>query len=250
LVWQDSRPASGSGWNIYGGRVLSTGATPDGDGFAISVASGNQTEPSIARGTSSTYPWLVAWNDTRADVYGDVYCARIDANPQVVESTGIALATTSGSTETRPSVAPAANDGWLIAWDTNSSSISARGVDGAGNPGASPYIISPSDSSARRYPSATQLDTEHYLVAWQVYGTPLSAWDAAGTVTDAGGAPLSTNETILSQGFSSQLSPSIAAGRDQYLIVWSDTLNSGDEGTLDVIGTRIGLETTRSSPWG
>lgn len=87
IAWADS--------DIYGRRILSDGTLLDtSSGIVISNASGDQFEPAVAWDGSE---FVLDWLDQRNDPYpnqvrGDIYGARVDANGNVLDPAGFAIA--------------------------------------------------------------------------------------------------------------------------------------------------------------
>jgi all-beta uncharacterized protein len=87
IAWADG--------NIYGRRVLSDGTLLDtAYGIVISNAAGDQFVPAVAwDGTEFMLDWLDQRNDPYPNqVRGDIYGARVDANGNVLDPDGFAIA--------------------------------------------------------------------------------------------------------------------------------------------------------------
>jgi hypothetical protein len=164
VAWADFR--SGAGYDIYGARVSPAGAVLNPDGIAISAASGDQHSPGVAfEGRNS----VVLWSDHRSGARSDIYGARVSPAGAVLDTDGLAIATTADD-ESAPALAAGppgqlatsyeriageppydgvgriflrllqtrpANDDWSYAEDLGrgSSSRSATTVDATGEPG-------------------------------------------------------------------------------------------------------------------
>ncbi len=86
-VWGDHRNGSS---DIYGARVDTNGTVLDPDGIAVSLATADQTTPSLAwNGTD----FLLAWADTRQGAGNDIYAARVSSDGVVLDPDGIAVST-------------------------------------------------------------------------------------------------------------------------------------------------------------
>ena len=124
VVWQDRRAGPGE-TDIYGARVDTSGNVLDPGGAAISTAAGQQLTPDVAYAQDQ---FLVAWEDRRTDVVGDIYGARVTAADalSVVDVDGIAIATPEGL-QNRPAVATTLR-GFAVAWSDGSDGAST-GLD-------------------------------------------------------------------------------------------------------------------------
>lgn len=122
VVWCDSR----GGGDIYGERVSEAGAPLSGTGgFAISQASGHQTNPSVGW---NRMQYLVAWEDDRNQVglETDLYGARVAPDGTVLDPAGLAFVLTPGY-QWNPAVTGDPSS-WLVARE-DYSAVSGTGAD-------------------------------------------------------------------------------------------------------------------------
>jgi len=111
VVWDYSIP---SGFDIYGARVSSGGVVLDPSGIVISTSIFDQRYPGVAYSGSN---YLVAWEDTRAGVFPDIYCARLNVGGTVLDTSGIRI---SDGTQTEDWCAVAySGSSYLVAWEDN-----------------------------------------------------------------------------------------------------------------------------------
>ena len=123
VVWQDARGGGGTGNDIYGTRVSSTGTIFNPTGLAISTDASEQTAPALAAATSG---FLAVWQDDRNGGGSDVYGARISNIGTVLDAGGIAVST-DGSDQLSPTVASHGTN-YLVAW-TDDRSSGETGLD-------------------------------------------------------------------------------------------------------------------------
>jgi hypothetical protein len=101
VVWYDERNGGSKPWDIYGQRVTASGTvTVTGDPIMISIATGDQYDPSVTW-NSDDDEYLVVWRDGRnfgTNGY-DIYGQRIDADG--IPRGEVPIVTTNG-TQTAP----------------------------------------------------------------------------------------------------------------------------------------------------
>ena len=218
VAWEDSRNILTTGIDIYGSRVTGAGTVADPAGLALSTAANDQTAPSVA-GNQSTF--LVAWSDDRTGgLAPDIYGTLVSQAAAISNPGGLAISSTGGA-ETRPSIGATAN-GFLVVWEDGNDIFGARVTNGGvvTDPSGSPIQITSTGSGS--FPVVAGLGT-NYLVAWvddrSSGNTSLDIYAArvagAGTVPDFNGFPVCTSPT-------SQNRPAVAAGTNDYLLVWED----------------------------
>jgi len=196
VVWQDNR--SGSGYDIFGARVSTSGNVLDPPGIAISTATGRQRFPSVAfDGTN----FLVVWADERGGPsVDDIYGTLVQRNGNVVSPYGIAIAA-DANWQRNPSVAFDGTN-YLVVWGdygsgTWNEDIYGVRVNQSGNPiDASSLAISTAENG--QWFPVVDFDGTNYLVVWfdkrnsnasDIYGARISQ---AGTILDASGIPIVT----------------------------------------------------------
>jgi hypothetical protein len=195
VVWQDDR--SGSGNDIYGTRVSTSGNVLDPPGIAISTATGRQQFPSIAfDGTN----FLVVWADERGGSVStdDIYGTLVEPDGSVLSPSGNVIAD-DDYWQDNPSVAFDGTN-YLVVWDDYGSGTFEEDIYGvrvnqSGIPiDGSSIAISTADNG--QYRPVVAFDGTNYLVVWydrrnnnasDIYGTRVNQ---SGTVLDASGTPI------------------------------------------------------------
>lgn len=267
IVWPDDRS-----WrsHIYGARVDTAGTVLDPEGILLSTALYSQWSSSAA---FDGINYFVVWEDYRDDEFSNIFGARIDTTGTILESSGIAICTTSYSL--KPAIA---YDGlnYLAVWsgifgtrlDTSGALLDSNFID-IGN-GFDPSIcfdginyfvvfrrnidifgtrvdtsgvvldstgfrISPTNDM-EKYP-AVDFDGTNYLVVWQDSRNELfELSDIYGTFVDTAGNVLDTLGFPISVLFNvEQAHPSVAFDGTNYFVVWQDSRND----YADIYGTRV-----------
>src|SRR6185437_7982443 len=139
-----------------------TGTVLDTNAIAVSVAPGDQTDPSVAPNGAG---WLVAWVDNRNADY-DIYAARVDANGTVQDPSGLPIDL--GGSAALPAVAfDGTND--LVVWteEPNTSWIRGARSDAAGTVlDTGGFTIATASGGARVDYPGIAFNGTNYLVAW------------------------------------------------------------------------------------
>ena len=99
VVWRDDR--NDSAGDIFGARVSASGIVLDTAGIPICRAAGIQANPSVSFGDSV---FLVTWDDSGTGPSRDIYCTRVTAAGEVLDSVGI-LVTGATNDQTNPAIA-------------------------------------------------------------------------------------------------------------------------------------------------
>ena len=233
VVWGDHR----SGWwydsDIYGARVDQSGNVLDPAGIAISTATNAQTCPSVAfDGTN----YLVVWQDERNGQYEyDIYGTRVDQSGNILDPTGIAIATGANG-QHFPSITFDGTN-YLVVWhDYNTSppeyQIYGARVDQTGNVLDTTGIAISVVVYWQSYPSIA-FDNTNYLIVWEDWRN--GSYDIYGTRVNQSGNVLDPAGIAISSAANSQLRPSITFDNTNYLIVWQDERN----GSWDIYGARV-----------
>ena len=186
--------------------------------------------------------YLVVWMDYRgyelgAD-YADVYAARVTPDGTDLDPNGIPIAVRGAWLEGQPAVAFDGTN-YLVTWDQGGypngdlygTRVSPQGavLDGDG------FLIA--SGTGDQGASDIAFDGTNYLVTWMNYpetggGDVFAARvTPGGTVLDPGGNPVST-------GPADEINPSVAFDGTNYLVVWEDGRNGGNE-NHDIYGARV-----------
>jgi len=234
LVWTDTRSTSFG--DIYGARVDSAGALLDSAGFPISLAQSWQGNPEIALGANEA---LVVWEDMRGGPATDVYGSRITSAGQVLDPTGVGIATGS-SYEFDPKVT---FDGtqYLVVWtdatdhgnvfggrvETDGTVLDTLGffISGGGEYAGSPTVA---------------FDGMYNVVAWNDVRAGMADHSVSVARVRGNGMVLDPQGIPVSNAASSQKLPDAAFGGTEFLVVWGESR----AGVSDIYGVRVTPEGT------
>jgi hypothetical protein len=228
VVWTDLRGGNG---DIYGTRVARDGTVLDTSGLALVVDSAEQTAPAVIYDGTNT---LLVWEDTRNDLFGDIYGARISSEGAVLDSSGFPI---SGATSWQGSPAVALGDtDVLVVWhDARTSSFTdvygAR-VTRAGKV-LDPAGIGISTLEQYQWYPRVAFDGTNYLVVWQ---------DEHGHGLIFGGRVGSDGSVLDPQGFiigaaEDMASPAVVFDGTHNAVVWSDARTGPAD--MNVYGARV-----------
>ena len=247
VIWQDWRNPT---WDIYGARVNQSGTVLDPSGIAISAATNNQTNPSIAfDGTN----YLAVWMDKRGDgiyggLYPDIYSARVTPSGSVLDPSGISISIAAYG-QYSPSIA-FDDTNYLVVWHDNRGGLTDIVGARVNQSGAilDPTGVAISTAASYQISPSIAFDGTNYLVVWEDFRNPASPYsdvygarvNRAGIVLDPGGIAISTAPYWKSH-------PSIAFDGTNYLVVWQDYRSGSD---WNIYGSRINQSGTVLDPSG
>jgi hypothetical protein len=213
VVWSDLRSGNG---DIFGARVTRDGTVIDTSGLTLVVDAAEQAAPAVVYDGANV---LLVWEDTRSDLFGDIYCARITSEGAVLDPSGFLV---SGATNWQGSPAAALGDtDVLVVWhDARTSSFTdvygAR-VTRAGEV-LDPAGIGISTVEAYQWFPRVAFDGTNYLVVWQdehghglIYGARVGS---DGRVLDPQGFIVGAAEDMAS--------PAVAFDGTHSVVVWND----------------------------
>ena len=221
VVWQDQRNGT---YDIYGTRVDQDGIVLDPAGIAISIASEEQSRPSIDFDGSN---YFVAWDDYRSTTSNDIYGSLVTPEGTVLNGEGIPISTATDGQQ-MPSVSFGGTN-FLIVWydrrdganyDIFGARVNQSGVvqDASG--------IHISNIDAQQVSPTVIFYSDQWLTVWRdnrnggyadLYGSRISA---SGTVTDADGI-------LIASAAQTQEKPAAAFDGTNYLVVWEEARSGG-----------------------
>jgi hypothetical protein len=232
-IWRDER--SGGYSDIYGARVEQSGTVLDTNGILVSSSAQLQANSAVAfDGTD----YLVVWQEERDETSIDIYGIRVDQAGHALDSTSIAISTSTGNQE-YPAVAFDGTN-YLVAWqdDRGGSGYDIYGarVAKSGTVLDAPGIAISTAVQRQRYPSIA-FDGTNYLVVWDDERGGVSSSDIYGSLVDKSGNVLNTSGIVISDAAYWQRNPSVAFDGTNYLVVWGDY----GSGTFeeDIYGARV-----------
>jgi hypothetical protein len=226
VAWSDIRT---NHQDVYGARISRDGVLLDPDGFAISRAHGEQSDPVASfDGTNS----LVVWEDHRAPRNTNLWATRVEPDGSVQDE--FAISRRQGA-QTAPDVA---FDGFgsLVVWQDarfGGSDIFSTRVGATGGP-ISPWGIRVSTAPGDQTEPAVAWNGGRHLVVWSdrrsggsdIYGARVTI---ANRVQDLDGLAVSTAAGDQSQ-------PVVTANWPVLLVAWTDRRSGG---AADVYGGRV-----------
>ncbi|MFY0575125.1 hypothetical protein ACN28S_12805 [Cystobacter fuscus] len=227
VVWQDLR-----GDDIYGTRVSSTGAVLDTSGILISPDVSYAYEPAVAYDGTN---FLVVWHGYGGNNGPNINGAQVSSTGAPLDSRYISISTSANGQYT-PAVA---HDGmnFLVVWqDYRNGNADIYGVLVS----ETGEVLDPSGiristaSNSQEYPSVVH-DGVNFLVVWQDYRNGNA--DIYGARVNSVGTVLDTGGITISNGTSSQYSPSVAHDGVNALVVWHDYRS--DDNYPDIYGARV-----------
>jgi len=210
VVWQENR---GTDIDVYGARVSSAGTLLDKTGFAISTATGHQSEPRVAfDGTN----FLVVWNDARAA--SSVYGARVKSDGTVLDPSGVVLAAGSGTVS--KSVSDIAFDGtnYILALNQSTDVYAARVAKDLTILDPNGFVV----ASAANYQqnAAVAFDGTNYLFAFQ--DSRDTNAKLRGARVSPAGAVLDPATFVISTAPGRSFYPDVASNGTGFLVTWMD----------------------------
>jgi hypothetical protein len=228
LIWGDTRSDQG---DIYGARVSSDGTLLDSAGFVIAAAPSLQHSPEIALGVDEA---LVVWVDLRGGPDTDIYGSRITRDGEVLDSAGIAIATSSWyEFDARVTF-----DGtqYLVVW----TDAVAHGNVLAGRVATDGTVIDPlgffiSQGGEYAGSPAVTFDGLRNVVAWSDVRAGMADQSVSVARVDGNGMVLDPQGIPVSNAASSQKLPDAAFDGTEFLVVWGEAR----AGISDIYGVRL-----------
>jgi Secretion system C-terminal sorting domain len=228
VVWEDDRKSEDL--DIFGVVIDQSGRVLNPAGLAITTATDNQENPSVA---FDGLRYLVVWEDSRNGNH-DIYGARIGRFGTLLDTNGFAISNAEAD-QFSPSVAFDGTN-FLVVWedyregeaDIYGARVTTNGVviDSSG--------IAISNSTGGQYSPQLAFADTNFLVVWQdsrngyhydIYGARVNQ---AGQIIDTTNLPISVDTSY-------QENPSIAFDGTNYLVAWQDFRSS----RFKIFGARV-----------
>jgi hypothetical protein len=225
VAWISSRYSL----DVYAQRVSGTGAVQWATETPVCTAAERQLHPAIVADGSGGA--IIAWEDQRADVYGDLYAQRISASgaPQWTGD-GVALCTLTGAQD-YPALVPSGTNGAIVVWGDSRGTSAIYGQrlasDGSTQWTASGLILC--TASGNEYSPCIAADgADGVLLAWMDTRSGEDIY--AQHLTSAGTAQWTANGVPVSTAPGSQLYPVFATdGAGGMIAAWRDLRGSSQD---------------------
>ncbi len=225
VAWQDHR--GGTNGDIYA-QLMNAAGIPQwtAGGIAVCAADSAQTGPEIVSDGSGGA--IVAWQDYRGGIYGDIYAQRINAAgiPQWTAG-GIAVCAAAYN-QSLPRIAADASGGAIIAWQDgrggSNNDIYAQRVNASGEAQwtADGFAISTADYT-QIFPQIVADGSGGAIVAWEDHRAGGSGDIYAQRVDASGGALWSGDGIAVCEAANDQESPQIVSdGSGGGIVAWQD----------------------------
>lgn len=232
FTWRYTRDIA----NVAGGG--GGGAGVDFAAFTLGGAqAGGAVTPAISkRATSAGDTFLVTWSDTRADVWGDIYGARVGFAAAVIDVVGFPIAATAGVQELAPAVATDGTD-WLVVWQDRGAGFNIHGaiVRADGTLDARDIDISSAANDQLVPTVAWDPAAGVYLVAWMDLRS--GSADIFASRVSSSGVVLDPSGVAISVAAGLQEHPDAAAGSGVVALAWADERGA----SRDIFAARLRL---------
>ncbi len=250
VTWQNYY-TEGSGYGIVGRRFQSSG-TPIGDQFELNSFTTNWQrwpDPSVASDGS----FVVVWHSYTQD--GSYYAAigrRFDSagSPASAE---FRINDFTTANQRYPRVGRAADDSFVVVWDSYGQDGSNFGVFGRryasdGQAVGGELQVNTFTTGAQRYPFIAARPDSSFVVVWESLGQDGSGYGVFGRLLDSTGTPSGSEFSVNSFTTSVQRYGNVAADTDgSFVVVW-DSLGQDGSGygifgqRFATGGTKLGAE--------
>jgi hypothetical protein len=242
-VWTE--PTAQGQSAIRAARIRADGTLLDPVGFTVSSGPGSKSNVATGYGDSL---FLVVWRDCRNDPSGDLYCARVSHEGQVVDTSGIAVCDESLS-QASPDVSFDGQNFLLVWYDYRSGSsgdiYAARVSPGGVVLDPDGFAVS-ADSCTDAWPTICFTDT-HYLVAWGSGFSVQGPYDIYSALVSRDGV-VTKPRFLVSGATGNQRFPAVASGPTGSFVAWVDSRLPDTK--PDIFGARVSTDGTVLDPNG
>jgi PKD repeat protein len=236
IGWQDQR--SGNNWDIYAGRISSTGELLwTADGVAICTEEHQQEYLQITIDGSGGA--IITWMDKRSGDYWDIYIQRIDSTGKPIWATdGVAVCTAAYNQES-PRITTDGSGGAIITWQDyrkGNRDIYTQRIDSTGKPVWTTDGVAISTAySHQSNPQIISDGSGGAIITWQDYRSDIEDIYAA-RISSTGELPWTADGVPICIAAGFQVNPQITTdGSGGAIITWQDQRS----GNHDIYARRI-----------
>lgn len=235
-------------------RLYRADGTPKGKAQRVSSSRAGEFDPAVALGEDGRF--VIVWTGGDYSFDTSVCCRRFDAKGRPLGSR-FRLSTITDGSQLQPTVAMAADGGFLAAW-TNSpdpypsrgADVYARRFDAAGKPLGRELVASVETFQEQAAPQVVMTENGDFLIGWESWRGEGSFYDVFVRRLTADGTPLGEDLEATPDYITSQYQPALAAGADgTFIVVWTDNAGDSKPGVSDpdligIMGQRFAADGT------
>ena len=254
VTWQTGSEFQGPAPKVWY-RLYRADGKPKGKAQRVSGSPAGELRPAVALGEDGRF--VIVWtggNSSDTSVWG----RRFDAQGRPLGGR-FRLSTITDGSQFEPTVAMAADGGFLAAWTSGlfpfpsrSSDVYVRRFDADGKPLGAELLASVNTFQEQALPRIVRMENGDFLIGWENFGGEGTFYDVFVRRFTADGTPLGEEfeASAGSTSFVSQYGFALAAGADGgFVVVWTDDaadLNPGasDLDRVGVLGNRFAADGT------
>ena len=231
-VWQ-SDGQDGSSFGIYARRYAPDGTASTGEFRVNTTTSGSQGEASVASlGDGGV---VIVWQSDGQDGDGlGIYAQKYAADGRA-EGGEFQINTHTAGAQSLPSVAPLADGGFVVVWQSDGQDGSYLGVygqryDEAGNAVGNEFLVNTNTAWSQGAPVVAPLATGGFVVSWNSSGQDGGGYGIYARSYDAGGRPAGGEVQLNAWTAGDQTLPAVATVPDGgFLAAWQSKGQDGDD---------------------
>jgi hypothetical protein len=230
IAWQ-SHNQDGSGWGIYAQRYDANGVAQGSEFRVNTTTQDDQTSPSVAIAADGSF--VIAWQSHNQDGSGwGIYAQRYNASG-TVQGGEFLVNTTSNDDQTSPSVAIAANDSFVITWQSHNQDGSGWGVyaqrySATGVALGGEFRVNTTTQDDQLSPKVAMAGDGSFVVTWASQSEDGSGWGIYAQRYDPNGLALGGEFRVNTTTQDDQMAPSIGMAADgTFAIAWESHNQDG-----------------------
>ena len=232
VAWQ-SDSQDGSSFGIYARRYASDGQAATGEFRVNTTTSGSQSEPSVAAlGDGGA---VIVWQSDGQDGDGLGIYAQKYAADGLAEGGEFRVNTHLAGAQSLPSVAPLADGGFVVVWQSDGQDGSYLGVygqrfDEAGSAIGGEFLVNTTTAWSQGAPVVAALSTCGFVVSWNSSGQDGGGYGIFARNYDAEGHPAGGEYRLNAWTTGDQTLPVVATVSDGgFLAAWQSKGQDGDD---------------------
>jgi hypothetical protein len=232
VTWQ-SHNQDGNGWGVYAQRYDANG-NPLGGEFRVNTFTNNdQMAPSVAVASDGSF--VIAWQSNGQDAKGwGVYAQRYDSNGNALGGE-FRVNSWMQDDQTAPSVAMAADDSFVVTWQSHNQESSghwgifAQRYSATGAAVGGELRVNTWSQDDTISAKVAMAGVGSFVITWQSHGEDGAGWGVYAQRYDANANPLGSEFRANTWTQDDQMAPDIAMSADgNFVIAWQSHNQDGN----------------------